>query len=453
MRAPRSLDATAWAILFGALVRLAIFPFAEDLYSDAPIRSDIAQAWARHPGLWWSYREVAQYGPFPAHLEGALIRLGIPGMLGARLVPLAFGIAGLFLVARLGRRLSGDPGAAFAAWALALSPLHLQASTTCASEAIFLVLCLGVIEGALDARPLLLALSAFAATTTRYDAWLWLPPLAIWLLWRGRNLKSLLMAGALALGPASILLANGLELGRPLRPLEHISNEHVGLVAQLGAKYGLLWHLMGALFWPAAALVALTPGFALLTLRALRRVRGSAVVPAIVAFVPPAIYAARDLLTGAFLPLLRMAGVPSELAATFVRGVGRRALLACVALGLAFDVGTFALAEFPNPLQDRALRATPVSRLPEPLRAGEGAVREARGTVAIDQSGNFEDIVIAHHAGRDRFQLYAPLQPPDRIVAIAGARLDAELRATGRAFGRSCTLAGEDAPISWWDCR
>ena len=453
--APPRLDAATWAALTGALLRLAAFPFAEDLQGDAPVRSDIAQAWARAPGIWWSYPHVLQFGPLPVHLEGMLIRLGIPGLVGARLVPLALGIGGLLLIARVARQLGGSDVAAFATWALALSPLHLQASTTCTSEAIFLFFVLVTTEGILCNRIWLMALGAFCASTTRYDAWLWLPIVGALLAWRGRfSIRSLLAAATLTLGPVSILIANFLEGGHPFAPLEHISRDHVHLATEYAASWNpLLWRLGNLAFWPLALLAALTPLFAILAMRALsRRPSTDALFIVAIALVPVAIYALRGLTTGTFLPLLRMSLVPAALLACVAPSVTRRSLSLAVGIALVFDAGTLILANLDNPARTLAGRATPIERLPDDLRAAVTAVVQATGPVALDVGPRWEDIVIAHHAEKNRFALYAPASPPARVVSIRGGKLDAELTSTKRAFGRDCALSGQVERVTWWDC-
>ncbi|MBS2032487.1 MAG: hypothetical protein JST54_31695 [Deltaproteobacteria bacterium] len=449
------LDASTWAALTGALLRLAAFPFAEDLQGDAPVRSDIAQAWAHSPGLWWSYAHVLQFGPLPVHLEGILVRLGIPGLVGARLVPLALGIGGLFLTARVARRLGGPEVSALATWALALSPLHIQASTTCTSEAIFLFFVLVAIEGIICNRLALMILGAFCASTTRYDAWLWLPLVSALVAWRGQfKIQSLLAASLLALGPASILAANFVDGGHPFAPLDHISRDHVQLATAFAASWNpVLWRLGNVAFWPAATLVALTPVFAVLAIRALsKRPSADALIVLAIALVPTAIYAVRGLATGTFLPLLRMALVPAALLACVAPAVTRRGLTLAISAALVFDVGALALANLDTPVRALAERATPLERLPSDLRAGVAAVRESPGTVALDIGPRWEDIVIAHHAERDRFALYSPSTPPSRIISIRGGKLYSALNSTRRAFGRDCTPSGQVDRVAWWDC-
>src|SRR4029078_11549870 len=88
----------------------------------------------------------------------------------------------LFPCLAFARVLVGQRGAELATFALAVSPLHVQASTTAASEALYLLLYVCALERlltALDGRRLrtfaVSGLLASQAAVTRYDAWLALP--------------------------------------------------------------------------------------------------------------------------------------------------------------------------------------------------------------------------------------------------------------------------------------
>ena len=109
----------------------------------------------------------------------------------SRYLSLLAGIAVLFPFLAFARRLVGQPAAELATFALAVSPLHLQASTTAASEALYLLLWVCALERLLAAlrrrlksrrrlRTFAVAgMLASLAAITRYDTWLALPVVAL----------------------------------------------------------------------------------------------------------------------------------------------------------------------------------------------------------------------------------------------------------------------------------
>src|SRR5205823_755718 len=82
---------------------------------------------------------------------------------------------GVALLFRLALRERGPQAALWAALGLSLSPLHIQASTTGASEAVFLALFLGALLLLLEDRLVLAAALLGAAGLVRYDGWMYLP--------------------------------------------------------------------------------------------------------------------------------------------------------------------------------------------------------------------------------------------------------------------------------------
>src|SRR6266702_4751565 len=102
--------------------------------------------------------------------------------------------------------LAAAAAARLPALGLSLSPVHIQASTTAASEAPFLALLLGatalLLGGRLAASALLLA----AAGMVRYDGWLYLPLFAGWLLLRRVPLSRVALFCALAALPVPLWL-------------------------------------------------------------------------------------------------------------------------------------------------------------------------------------------------------------------------------------------------------
>src|SRR5260370_16249981 len=74
------------------------------------------------------------------------------GLWSRRWVWLACGLLGVWLLFRIAARTLGARPALCAACVLALSPLHIQASTSSASEAVFLALFLAALDRLLAAR-------------------------------------------------------------------------------------------------------------------------------------------------------------------------------------------------------------------------------------------------------------------------------------------------------------
>lgn len=447
----------AWLIptLVGASLRLAAFPAAENVWGDSPVRGDLARAWAGAPGLWWDYARSFQFGPLPLHLGGLLVLLGGGDTAGPRLLSLLCGVASVGLLAHVATRLGGPRAGLAAGLALALSPLHLQASTTFASEAPFVFFALLAAERTLAGAPLGCALAAFAATTTRFDAWLWLPFLAGWRVLRARGRdagevrRSWAAAVLLLAGPASILLANALTSGDPLAPLHHVAQEHVGLGrAEEEARGVLAWRLRTLLFWPLAWVVTLTPGFAWFAARGLVaavRARSRSAPAAALGLVGPAAYALRAALFGTFWPMTRFLLPAAAQALVAQPPLRRPELAACVVIALLFNAGLVLWEGWEGP-------RSPVSRLPDDLRRGVEVLRRTERAV-LDVSPRYEQIVIAHHAGRDHWRLrWEPGQPlPELVVAVRGGELEGQLRTEGgRLFGCAWEEAGGEGRISWW---
>src|SRR6185369_11082666 len=180
----------AVAIGLAIVLRLAAFAFAENKHGDAPMRALIAERMVLEPARAADPRTYCQFGPLHTTLMRPFIALDPVASRSSRYLSLIAGIAVLFPFLALARRLVGQGAAELATFILALSPLHVQASTTAASEALYLLLWVCALERlltALDGRRLrtfaAAGLLASLAAVTRYDAWLALPitVLAAWL--------------------------------------------------------------------------------------------------------------------------------------------------------------------------------------------------------------------------------------------------------------------------------
>jgi 4-amino-4-deoxy-L-arabinose transferase-like glycosyltransferase len=317
------------------LLRLALFAFAENKHGDAPMRALIAERLVLDPASAAQPRTYCQFGPLHTTLMRPFIALDSYAPRSSRYLSLLAGIAAFFPFLSLARRLVGAEAALYAGFALAVSPLHLQASTTASSEALYLLLWVASLERLLAALAsgrvgtfVAGGLLGSLAAVTRYDAWLALPMvvLAAWVLPRrspappprAAHLRGLLscLAAAASL-PALWLLWGQLAGGDPFFFAHYISSDHADLAAGIAAKYGpLLGRARQVGIWALAFVAAMTPlGFGLAAVAVARRPRFSPAMGIVLmaALGPPAVYLARGLATQSFEPLARFGLIPGAL--------------------------------------------------------------------------------------------------------------------------------------------
>jgi len=326
------LTPRVWLILGLALaLRAALFPFAENKHGDAPMRALIAERMVLDPASAADPRTYCQFGPLHTALMRPFVAADPLAPRSTRYLSLLAGIAVFFPFLALAEQLVGRPRAALAAFALAVSPLHLQASTTASSEALYLLLFVGALErllAGLDggrARDFAVAgLLASLAAVTRYDAWLALPLLVLAAaLLRPEALrepfrKLAVFSAAAALCPLIWLVWGARVGGDALFFAHYISADHTGLAATALARYGpVLGRLRQLGIWALAFVAAMTlPGAVLAGValrRGLRPLSRPMRLVVVAALGPPAIYLLRGLLFGSFEPLARFALVPGAL--------------------------------------------------------------------------------------------------------------------------------------------
>jgi 4-amino-4-deoxy-L-arabinose transferase-like glycosyltransferase len=402
----------ALALLFRIVPALAGY----EHYGDAPVRIEIAERWAAQPHLWHGFLETYQYGPLHLTFLGVLDRLLGDRVLAARSLSLVCGLLGVWLLARIAQRERGEAAGFWAGLGLALSPLHIQGSTTGASEALFLALFLGSLWLALREEALLSALLLGAAGLVRYDGWLYVPLFGAIFLVRGRDLWRALGFCAIAAAPAVFWMwVNARYTGDALAPLHYVDRDHLQLARMAIGWFGpLRYRLYGLAYWPTAVCLIATPAFGILALwgsckALLRRVPGWELVA--IAWLPAAYFTFRAAVLMNFRPLTRFALVATALSLVFtadaLETLGERlrkpARALAVAVAAATTIGLAAIswnrtgswAEWARPL-------SPVSSLPPGIAEAARWLKETAhpaDTVLLDGVWDYLDIPLAFAAG------------------------------------------------------
>jgi hypothetical protein len=454
------------AFALAVILRVGLFPVEENKHGDAPMRALIAERLVLEPASAARPRTYCQFGPLHTTLMRPFLALDPDAPRSSRYLSLLCGLGVFFPFFAFARRLVGEPGAELAALALAVSPLHLQASTTASSEALYLLLWVSALERllvGLETRRLrtfaFAGLLASLAAVTRYDAWLALPMVAAaawWLArgpgWAGATRGLAVFALCAAILPVGWLAWGAAVGGDPFFFAHYISSDHAGLAATAAARYGALLGRARQLgVWSLGFLAAMTPPGALLAARALTR-GGRAWSPAVrlvvvAALGPPAIYLAQGLLAQSFEPLARFALVPGALLLPLAAGAVPRDRARAFRAGAVASAALFSLAIWlvATAGRDRiwagAESMGALTRLDAEDRALAAYLRAVRkpGQRVMIEPFSYADIGIAHAAGlpwTEDVTLIVTREP--------GATVRDSLLSTGAEF-----LVGYDRPGGW----
>ncbi len=452
------------------LPRLLVFGVNENLYGDAVVRAELGGRWAAHPHPIGSYDQgVFQFGPLHVLLLGVLTWLGGSLENIGRWLSLVAGTLTVIPLFTLTRRLFGQTAAIVACLGLAACGMHVQCSTTAASEALALLLI--VATAALFARavgeghrPSLLgaALCLNLGCATRYDAWLWVPLLSATLATMGRWRWAVLFAVLCLAFPLAWAYGNWGDRGEPFFPFRMIDEYHRRWFPDGERLWGATrYRLQNLVFWPATAIATLSPLLGIAGLwglvRAYRQRKDARWVVALVV-IPTALFTFRSTVTGSFVPLARFTikevalvlpfiwfgfeAIPvGKLRAWVVGFAGVVAVAAPIALGL------FTLHR-EGKWEDTLRPISPVSTNPvELMRVARFLEREVnrRGEAAIlDNDGMYRDLQVAFFSGlpeerlaRHRWEIF-PLRvaaaQPKYLVRIEGGTLERVASVDGRTL-------------------
>ncbi|WP_257449180.1 ArnT family glycosyltransferase [Archangium lipolyticum] len=434
------------------LPRLLLMPFNENFYGDAVARVELAERWLRQPHLITSYGDGAfQFGPLHLYLVAFALELVPDKALAGRLVSLLFGVLSVVPLFSLTRRVFGWRSGVWTGLAFSVWGMHLQMSTTAASEALSLFLMLSVfalIARGLDENRLGPLFGAAAvlnlACATRYDAWLFMPLLAVALfLWGNDRVAGATRAvsfGLLCL-PFPLLWMQGNELahGDPFYPIRAVEQFHADWVRDGIARVGTWRYRLENLgFWPGVALLTLSPGVALLSMVGMKRMwREQPEVRWLVlaSVVPAAYFTFRASVLMDFQPLGRFTVTEVALLLPFVvpgfeacvgqsgAGVRRAVAAACAVLAVAVPVAlglyTFRVD---GGLHDSLRPVSPTSTNPVPLmqvaRFLKDEVAAKGGAAILDEDPSYLDLQLAFFSAL----------PDERLARVRWATFRKHLR-------------------------
>lgn len=450
------------------LTRAIIFPWNENYYGDAVIRTELAERWLSDPHWITSMDDgVFQFGPLHIYLLSLFLKMWPSREDAGRLLSLLFGTASTVPLFYLTRRFFGWREALWASLAFSLWGLHVQFSTTAASEALGLCLVLSALalyaRGYDEARLGPLAYSALflnLACATRYDAWL-LPPLLSALLFvadRDRiaaATRAVLFALLCLPFPALWMQGNEVATGSPIAPLRFIDEYHKTWVADGIARYGNLgYRLHNLLFWPGVALMTLTPLVAFFGFYGMLRFwrtqpRRRWLVW--VALIPTAYFGFKGAILLNFSPVARFAAAQVVLLLPFVaHGFGELTarmnpgvrhflggLTVATAIGIPIGLGLYTFRS-DGKFQDSLRPISPLSTNPRELmrvaRYIKTIIAPSGGAIILDSDSAYRDLQIAFFGGlpeeqmaRHRWEIFPKRlrsADPHYLVKIDGGTIE-----------------------------
>lgn len=393
--------------------RLVAFFVNENLAGDAIARTWLAHRWLSSPHLLTTFGDGAkQFGPLHLYLLAAAEAVW-PSLLHAgRLVSLAAGVLTAWPLFTLTARRFGDRAATFAVLGFAFWGLHVQCSTTSASEALNLLLVMSAVALFDAEKRWTAALLLNLACATRYDSWLLVPLFVLAEAWRSRSLfKAVAFGASASVFAITWLIGNQVGEGDALYPLRFIDQFHRDWWPSEAANWGeATYRLICLAFWPGAAALTLFPlvaGPGFLAMRRAWKAQPETRWLVALVVVPALLYTFRSAVMGSFAPLARFTMKEVLLLLPFAGAAlaAQRPRLAWASIGLAaaWCLGLGAYCFEPGSRWSftfRSIAAT--SRLEPELRVTTRWLgQHPEGLLVVDEDPRgFDDLPISYFSGR-----------------------------------------------------
>ncbi len=417
--------------------RLVVLFLNENLAGDAIVRTWIAHRWLDAPHFMTSFDDGArQFGPLHLYLLAGAELIWPSLMHAGRVLSLLAGALTAWPLYSFTARRFGESAATFAVLGFAFWGLHVQCSTTSASEALNLLLVMSAVALFDAERRGAAVLMLNLACATRYDSWLLVPMLALAELWRSRNLAKAVGFGASASAFAIFwLIGNQVGQGDALYPIRFIDQFH----RDWWPREARIWdegpyRLMCLFFWPGAAVLMLTPFFAVAGFVMLARSwkeRPELRWLVLLIVLPVVLYTFRSAVTASFAPLARFTMKEVLLLLPFagwgLSKQGPRFAWASVTIAAMWGVGLGLYCFEPNSRWAYTMRSiSATSRLEPSVRISTqwlqaNAAPMGGLLIADEDPREFNDLVITYFSGFS-FQNQVRRRH-DHYVELLGARV------------------------------
>ncbi len=375
--------------------RVPAFFLTQNMYGDAVARIGMGEAWAANPHWISAFGDGAwQFGPLHLYLLGLASMVSSAREHAGRVVSLIAGVATTVPLWFLCRKLFDARGARVSCLMLAFWGMHIQFSTTAASEGLSLLLFAACLAWFAHERWVLSALALTLACATRYDVWMLIPLLTVVLGLRRRYVAAGVFAAVALSFPIVWMIGNARWHGDAQFPARYINEFHRAWFASGDVFWGYWKHrLLNLFFWPLCAVFTLTPVIAAVGVTRMRR-HGWLIA---VAVVPVVVFTTRSTIVGDFEPLARFTATSLLVLIVYAGSVLRERGVAVLAV-FTLILGVYTWRR-EGGWHDSVRTVSPVTTQPRVVMEAAARARACRGVPYFPIDPNYRDIDAAFFSG------------------------------------------------------